>query len=112
MKGEYLFTYGLFRDSARTLLGEIILCGKASVNGKLYRVNEFYPGIVVGGKDKVWGDIYLINPSVFPELDEFEGDEYTRKKVMTSADIECWVYEYHHDVSKLKPIIGGDWMLR
>ena len=54
----------------------------------------------------------MIDPSVFPLLDEFEGHEYIRRKVKTSTDIECWVYEYKYDISTFKEIIGGDWMLR
>ena len=81
------------------------------VTGKLYKVNEFYPGWVPGD-GKVWGDVYLIDPNLFPKLDEFEGDEYIRVKVRTSTDIECWIYQYKYDVSGFKEIIGGDWMLR
>ena len=62
--------------------------------------------------DKVLGDVYLIDPSIFPNLDEFEGDEYIRVKVKTSSDIECWVYEYKYDISPFNEIKGGDWMLR
>jgi len=108
---EYLFVYGLFRDQARNLLGEFINCGKASIDGKIYKVNEFYPGYVKGN-GKVWGDVYLVSPDVFTNLDDFEGDEYHRIKVTTSTDIECWVYEYKYDVSKFKHIKSGDWMLR
>lgn len=108
---EYLFVYGLFRDSAKNLLGQVTNCGKANIEGKLYKVNEFYPGYVPG-KGKVWGDVYLVDPNLFDKLDEFEGDEYFRTKVRTSTDIECWVYQYKYDVSKFKEIKGGDWMLR
>ena len=107
----YLFVYGLFRDSARNLLGGTF-CGRTTVNGKIYKVNEFYPGITLNKKGLVFGDVYLINEDVFPELDEFEGDEYIRTKVRTSSDIECWIYEYIHDTSNFKEIECGDWMLR
>jgi gamma-glutamylcyclotransferase (GGCT)/AIG2-like uncharacterized protein YtfP len=109
---EYLFTYGMFRDAARPLLGDYINCGRSHVRGKLYRVNEFYPGYVEGDDGVVSGDVYLIDPSIFPELDEFEGDEYRRKKLLTTNDLECWVYEYQKDVSSFKEIKSGDWILR
>jgi gamma-glutamylcyclotransferase (GGCT)/AIG2-like uncharacterized protein YtfP len=109
---EYLFVYGLFRDSGKNLLGECTYCGKAFINGRLYRVNEFYPGFVFDKNHKVWGDVYLIDPINFPQMDEYEGDEYIRIKVRTSSDVECWVYQYKHDVSKFEEIKGGDWMLR
>ena len=60
---EYLFVYGLFRDSGKRVLGECTYCGRASINGKLYKVNEFYPGYVIDKKSKVYGDIYLVDPN-------------------------------------------------
>ena len=108
---EYLFVYGLFRDSARNLLGQFTHCGKAFVKGKLFKVNEFYPGFTPGD-GKVWGDVYLINPDVFKQLDEFEGHEYIRTKTKTSTDIECWIYQYKYDTTQFKEIKTGDWMLR
>lgn len=109
---EYLFVYGLFRDSAKSLLSDVTFCGKSTVNGGLYRVNEFYPGFVSGNNGKVIGDVYLVDSSVFDKLDEFEGEEYNRRKIKTSSDIECWIYEYKYDISGFARISGGDWMLR
>jgi gamma-glutamylcyclotransferase (GGCT)/AIG2-like uncharacterized protein YtfP len=108
---EYLFVYGVFRDSGKTLLGETTFCGKSTINGKLFKVNEFYPGYVVGD-GKVVGDVYLIDPIIFGELDKFEGEEYIRTKARTSSDIECWVYLYKYDTTGIKEIKSGDWMLR
>ena len=108
---EYLFVYGQFRDIAKKLLNKPIFCGKATIKGKIYKVNEAYPGLV-DGKGKVLGDVYLIDPTIFPELDEFEGDEYIRTKIKTDSDIECWIYKYIHDISNFEEIKGGDWWLR
>lgn len=108
---EYIFVYGVFRDSGKSLLEKYRFCGKATINGNIYRVNDFYPGFV-RGNGKVIGDVYLIDPTIFPQLDEFEGDEYVRKKIRTSTDIECWIYEYKNDISGFNKIEGGDWMLR
>jgi gamma-glutamylcyclotransferase (GGCT)/AIG2-like uncharacterized protein YtfP len=109
---QYLFVYGLFRDSARPLLGEMWSCGRANVKGSIYRVNEFYPGYKPDSESAVWGEVFLVDESVFPQLDEFEGEEFTRKRVITSTDLQCWIYEYHGDCSKFKKIKSGDWMLR
>ena len=110
---EHIFVYGVFRDNSKKLLGDCCFCGKASVNGKLYRVDDFYPGFVeTNDKSKVWGDVYLIDSSILPDLDHFEGDEYFRRKIKTSTDIECWIYEYKNDISGFKEIKGGDWILR
>lgn len=109
--GEFLFVYGLFRDSGNPLL-EGLFCGRSTIEGKIYFVNEFYPGFVRKDGFKTWGDIYLIDPSKFTELDEYEGDEYIRTKIKTENGVLCWIYEYKHDISGFKEIKSGDWMLR
>jgi len=49
----------------------------------MYLVNEFYPGFIRENCDsKVYGDIYLIDPNIFNEIDEYEGEEYDREKNM------------------------------
>ena len=109
---DYLFTYGLFRDSGKSILGKgSRYCGKAYIKGDLYKVNEFYPGYVKGN-GQVWGDVYLFNIENLPTMDEYEGEEYVRRRVTTSTDVICWVYEYKYDVSNLQKIECGDWMLR
>jgi len=108
---EYLFVYGVFRDYGRAYLGDATFCGKATVQGKIYKVNEFYPGFIPGDGEVI-GSVYLIDPSIFEKLDEFEGEEFLRTKIKTSTDILCWIYQFKDDVSKFKEIKGGDWMLR
>lgn len=107
----HLFTYGLFRDQAKLLLGKPISCGRAYIKGKMYRVNEFYPGYIEGN-GKVWGEVFLIDEDVFPQLDEYEGHEYERIKVKSSSDLECWVYRYKYPVTRFEEIKSGDWHLR
>lgn len=110
---EYIFVYGVFRDAYHNLLGDSLYCGRAFIYGKMYKVNDFYPGYKkIDCNQKVYGDVYLIDPSVFPTLDEFEGEEYERKKVWTSIGEECWVYEYKYPVSTFKEVKSGDWVLR
>lgn len=109
---EYLFVYGVFRDVGKTLLKDARFCGKTNIIGKLYQVNNFYPGFIRNGNNKIWGDVYLIDPSIFDDLDEYEGDEYIRTKIKTTSDVDCWVYEWKGDVSEFKEIKGGDWLLR
>lgn len=111
-KKDYIFVYGLFRDQSKRMLGETVYCGKASISGKLWKVNEFYPGFTSTKQGKVWGDVYLFDPSLLPQMDEYEGDEYKRVKVKTSTDIECWAYEYKHDTTNITEIKSGDWYLR
>jgi len=108
---QHLFTYGLFRDQAKLLLGQHTKCGRAWIPGKLYKVNEFYPGYVEGN-GKVWGEVFLIDESVLPDLDQYEGHEYVRVKVVTSTELDCWVYRYKYDVLGFPEIKSGDWHLR
>jgi gamma-glutamylcyclotransferase (GGCT)/AIG2-like uncharacterized protein YtfP len=107
----HLFTYGLFRDQAKLLLGQPISCGRAYIKGKMYRVNEFYPGYI-DGNGKVWGEVFLIEDEVLPHLDTYEGHEYERIKVKSSSDLECWIYRYKYDVGGFQEIKSGDWHLR
>ena len=108
---DYIFVYGLFRDQSKKMLGETIWCGKASIDGKLYKVDEFYPGYVPG-EGKVWGDVLIFDTKLFPQMDEYEGSEYKRVRVKTSSDIECWVYQYIDDITNCPQITSGDWYLR
>ena len=119
---EYIFVYGVFRDVNSSLLEDSIYCDDGFIYGELYQVNEFYPGFIRSDCYKkcihncdlcrVFGKIYLIDKNILPKLDEFEGDEYERKKIWTSIGVEAWIYEYKYDVSKFKRIKNGDWILR
>lgn len=108
---DIIFIYGLFRDQAKPLLGDCKYLGKDSIRGKMYKVNEFYPGFIPGD-GKVWGELIEIDTSILPNLDEYEGDEYDRVRVKTNSGIDCWVYQYKFDVNNFKEIKSGDWMLR
>jgi gamma-glutamylcyclotransferase (GGCT)/AIG2-like uncharacterized protein YtfP len=107
----YLFAYGMFRDAARDLLGDIKKCERTTINGKMYWVNSFYPGVVLG-EGLIYGDLYLINSERLSDLDEFEGDEYLRRKIHTTSGKECWVYEYILPITGFKQITSGDWFTR
>jgi gamma-glutamylcyclotransferase (GGCT)/AIG2-like uncharacterized protein YtfP len=109
---EYLFVYGMFRDAARPMLGDIISCGRTSVKGKLYKVNEFYPGFVESDTNNIWGEVFLVDSNIFPSLDNFEGNEYVRKKIKTKNDLECWIYVYIDSINSFSEIESGDWLLR
>jgi len=108
---ENIFIYGLFRDQARTLLGCLKSHGTHFVQGKIYKVNEFYPGFKPGS-GRVIGELIGVESSVLPQLDEYEGFEYDRVKIVTESGINCWIYQYKGDVSNFLEIKAGDWMLR
>lgn len=108
---EKIFIYGLFRDQAKNLLGKFTSLGRNSVNGKIYKVNEFYPGFK-SDVGKVWGELVEVNSEILPSLDEYEGHEYERVKIKTDSGLECWIYQYKYDVSGFKEVKTGDWYLR
>jgi gamma-glutamylcyclotransferase (GGCT)/AIG2-like uncharacterized protein YtfP len=108
---EKIFIYGLFRDQAKPLLGNYKSLGRDSVKGKMFKVNEFYPGFIPGD-GKVWGELIEIDSSVLTQLDEYEGDEYDRVEIKTNSGVDCWIYQYKYDVKDFKEIKVGDWMLR
>jgi gamma-glutamylcyclotransferase (GGCT)/AIG2-like uncharacterized protein YtfP len=108
---ENLFIYGLFRDQARNLLGDFKEVGRRSVRGKIYKVNEFYPGFIPG-EGEVWGELISVDENVLPALDEYEGYEYDRVRIKTSDGTDCWIYQYKFDISNFKHLTKGDWMLR
>lgn len=108
----HIFVYGLFRCSAKPLLGNMVFVARDTVTGHLYRVNDHYPGFVPGADGLVWGDVCVVDESVLPALDEFEGPEFRRRRIVTSLGHECWVYEFIDEVGDARRIRGGDWILR
>ena len=112
MEKDYIFVYGLFRDQSKELLGNAIHFGKSSIYGRLFRVNEFYPGYTKSDSGLVWGDVYLIDINSLPEMDEYEGHEYKRVRVITNSGLDCWVYEYKYETDVFNEIKNGDWFLR
>lgn len=108
---EKIFIYGLFRDQAKKLLNDYKSFGIHSIKGNIFKVNEFYPGLV-DGYGIVFGELVEVDISVLPELDEYEGHEYERVKTKTIDGVNCWIYKYKYSVENFKQIESGDWMLR
>lgn len=108
---EHVFIYGLFRDQARTLLGDFKSLGRDFVKGKIWKVNEFYPGFKEGD-GKVWGELIEVDSSVIPDLDQYEGHEYERTRIKTNSGVECWIFRYKYDISEFNEVKSGDWYLR
>lgn len=119
---ECLFVYGTLlkhfdHEVIRPLAPYLQHSGSGLVKGRLYDMGS-YPGLVEdpNGYD-VYGEIYRVTEPqrVFAELDEYEGSEYIRRKMMVrSSDneqIRCWVYLYQDALKpKHKEIINGDYL--
>lgn len=114
MSRTRVFVYGSLRQGASNAFrmeGAEFL-GPACIAGDLYRV-DWYPGVVLGGQNKVIGEVYLVPEEIMPELDAYEGSEYTKKVVKVESGSVCFdavVWEYNRDISALEIIPSGDWM--
>jgi len=119
-----LFVYGTLKSTSapnaeqKFLLKNSIKMGNGSIPGRLYRINDNYPGAVVikGSKERVRGEIYnLKRPTVvLKRLDIYEGcsPKDTKptefKRVLQSVQMDnkefvfCWVYLYNKPVSGLE----------
>ncbi|GAB3480357.1 gamma-glutamylcyclotransferase family protein [Polaromonas eurypsychrophila] len=126
---RHVFVYGTLRrgevrDITR-LQPAPVFVGMASVAGRLYDLGS-YPGLLLGGANRVTGEIYAISAELERLLDEIEEvwplqtGEYRKREVEvqregagSAAGPVCLVYEI--DASRLAgcPVItSGDWRLR
>ncbi|GBD35165.1 hypothetical protein HRbin36_00270 [bacterium HR36] len=99
--------------------------GTGRVAGRLYDLGS-YPGAVLGSQPvhTIVGDVYLLppDPAVLVSLDAYEDYDpryperslFRRVPVTVTLEdgrhLDCWMYEYHRDVSQAPPIPGGDYV--
>ncbi len=112
---ERVFVYGTLRrggaqgcrmDAAQWL-------GTGRVRGELFRVS-WYPGLVLredGGFVK--GDVFAVDDDLLESLDEYEGGEYRRVRVVVEGDAagDAWIWEWAGEVPEGGRIISGDWLV-
>jgi gamma-glutamylcyclotransferase (GGCT)/AIG2-like uncharacterized protein YtfP len=122
---RYVFVYGTLRKGGRNDIARYDPAPErvadASIAGTLYDLGA-YPGVVLGGTGRVYGEIYRIVPAVEAALDLLEGvaandaGEYIKRElsVDTNTDggrLDCLVYEIHPERIGGRPVIGsGDWV--
>ena len=60
-------------------------------------------------QEKIVGDIYQLDDKLLQLLDEYEGDEYYRSKILA---FDCWIYlgKSRTLIEKLPLIKSGDWI--
>jgi gamma-glutamylcyclotransferase (GGCT)/AIG2-like uncharacterized protein YtfP len=120
-KGELLFVYGtllkiLNRPMHQVLASHANFVGPAGFQGKLYDLGN-YPGAVPSKKasDKIRGEVYRMqNPEgIFRLLDEYEGKEFRRERVLISLEngkkVFSWIYLYKRPTNGLKVMPSGDY---
>jgi gamma-glutamylcyclotransferase (GGCT)/AIG2-like uncharacterized protein YtfP len=81
----------------------------STLRGTLYDTGRGYPALVADPLDDVPGwTLRLRSPdAVLPELDEYEGDEYARVRVVDSGGRPCWTYLWTAPLDGLVRLTGG-----
>ena len=88
---EKIFIYGLFRDQAKDLLKDFKSLGIHSVRGKIFKVNEFYPGWTQG-EGKVFGELVEVDEFVTKFSKKYKNNDLRVDVKLT--DTECLIYLY------------------
>lgn len=120
---RHVFVYGTLRRgddndiTRRSPPPEFV--GTASIAGTLYHLGA-YPGVVLGGEGRVWGEVYAIAPALEQDLDALEAvypqqtDEYAKREVVVTVcgrELPCIVYEINPRYIVGAPVLpGGDWV--
>jgi gamma-glutamylcyclotransferase (GGCT)/AIG2-like uncharacterized protein YtfP len=120
---RHVFVYGTLRRGGRNDIArfkpEPFHVAEAVIAGTLYDLGT-YPGLVLGGKRRVLGEIYRIEPEVEAALDVLEevadddSGEYIKRHIAVVAgtrQFECLVYEIHPTrIGGRSVIASGDWI--
>ena len=127
---RYVFVYGTLRRGEQRdinmLMPAPVFIAYAQVAGTLYNLGD-YPGLRLGGRGFVQGEVYQIGPALELQLDEIEEvwpqqtGEYVRREVFvtfsevldTKLEHTCLVYEIAQLRAAGMPVISsGDWLRR
>ena len=119
---DYLFVYGTLRNDYDLKLKNRVskdmeYIGQAKVDAALYDLGK-YPGAIKekDSKNEVVGDVFLLNDSerIFKILDEYEGEEFSRKKNIVKLKsgklVNAWVYWYNLKPDKSRIIKNKDYL--
>lgn len=120
---RHVFVYGTLRAGGSNDIARFAptpeRIGHGDIAGTLYDLGA-YPGILLGGPGRVYGEIYRIAPEVEIALDALEGvmhddtGEYIKREIVVDASFgpcACLVYEIQRDrVKSASVIASGDWI--
>jgi len=123
-----VFVYGTLRSGASNsfrMRGATSL-GNATIQARLYRVHEEFPGIILSDSenDILVGEVFTeVSAPQIEALDIYEGcdektppEERLYQRVMVNAKLadgtthKAWVWEYLREVSEFKRMKSGDWL--
>lgn len=135
---RYVFVYGTLRRGGANDITRLQpaprFMGRASVRGVMYHLGD-YPGVLLGGSCRVWGEIYAISPELERQLDAIEQvwplptGEYDKREMAVALEegatdgtrplpsegegrkLRCIVYEINPNrVAGHPSIDSGDWI--
>lgn len=98
---ELLFVYGTLKSKEvqRKVIGREINSSKDALKGyKLTKTminNEIYPAIIRDDKSKVYGELLKLDIEDLKKIDDYEGNDYDRTKILLESGLTAWVYVLH-----------------
>ncbi len=118
-----VFVYGTLRrgETAHHLLAKGTWVGEALTDAAFTLVDlGAWPGLLAGGRTRVVGEVFRINPGLLPALDAYEDcpEDYVRQTIPVTlkesgARIEALTYLLRPALAAEKsPIASGDWRTR
>ena len=122
---RYVFVYGTLRGGEQRDINRLqptpAFLGGGQINGTLYDLG-LYPGVRLGGRRWVHGEVYKITPELERQLDEIEEvwpqqtGEYARREVVVQCAelaLTCLVYEAAEARTQGRAVIeSGNWLKR
>lgn len=91
----HLFSYGTLMSggAGSELLADCERVETAAVRGTLFDAGS-YPALVLGGEDRVEGEIWRCPADLLPRLDRYEAvaDGLFRRVGLRVGDTACWAY--------------------
>ena len=119
----FVFVYGTLRKGQRNDINlyqpQPLYMGSTWVKGQLYS-RGWYPGIRLGGEQKVLGEVYQVSAQLLAQLDELEevapvpSGEYQRIQIKVECvgqQLLCYIYELSaHCAAQSTVIEEGDWV--
>jgi len=119
----FVFVYGTLRKGQRNDINlyqpQPLYMGSTWVKGQLYS-RGWYPGIRLGGEQKVLGEVYQVSAQLLAQLDELEevapvpSGEYQRIQMEVECagqQLLCEIYELsEHCAAQSTVIEEGDWV--
>lgn len=118
IKSESVFVYGTLRQDGSNAwrMGKAEFVDFATTLGRLYRV-DWYPGAIFDQTTgtTIIGELYTVPDDTLRQLDDFEGHEYERIRIVVSTrtkqQFECWAWQYRLSTECLTKIPSGDWFV-